>query len=368
MAKENPYEVINALHAAAYGDSSTMSPEAWQNQRQKGIGGSEVAAIMGVSPFSSNVQLYLNKTGVIKTDLSDKWFTLQYGHCLEPLAAEYFQRKTQCVIIDETGMFEHPEYTFMKANLDRLAVLSTGEIVILECKTGNPFSKNSWSFVPPDYYQWQGRHYMFVINGILEKLGFETRILRVCYCLIYGNTEEDVIIRQAVLNDTTESDMLIAECTFWYGNVTEGIMPICNGSEVKLFEMTLENRAAIAKASGIEEIASMVNITDPLALLHLQSINVLKAKEKELAATVKDVKEQRASFELALLKLMEGSDHAMLPNGATLDISQRASRTVDYELLRAFFPDVYDMCVKESLGAPKLAIKQERPRGKRKTA
>lgn len=142
-----------------------------------GLGGSEIAAMKGVSPFTNNIRLYLNKVGRIVEDLLENWFRLDYGHYLEPLAAEIVKRKLGADIIDETGMF--PDFDFMRANLDRLAVMPGGELVIVECKTSNPFAKVTWKNGPPVYYEWQGRHYMAVINAILASLGFYTRINKV---------------------------------------------------------------------------------------------------------------------------------------------------------------------------------------------
>lgn len=45
-------------------DISNLSREDWLEYRKKGIGGSDVAAIMGISPFATIRDLFYNKTGV----------------------------------------------------------------------------------------------------------------------------------------------------------------------------------------------------------------------------------------------------------------------------------------------------------------
>ena len=368
MTKENPHEIIKILHMAAYADSASMTNEKWKAMRQKGIGGSDVSPIMGDSPFSSNVQVYLSKIGVCQTDFSEKWFTLDYGHALEPLAAKVIEKKMKAEIIEETGMFRHPQFTFMKANLDRLAILPNGELVIVECKTTNLYSSKSWSLQPPPYYQWQARHYMFVINGILEQFGFETRIDRVIFSCIYGNTDDDCIIRQVHQNDTAEQLMLNAECDFWYEHVEKRVLPICNGSGVKLLDYVLNNRMEIADMDTASKDFETFDLNSPLAPLYVNSINVLKAKEKELSAQLKELKENRSGFEIALVRLLAGADNARLPDDTEISIKDKTSRSVDYALLKALFPEAYDMCVKESQGTPSLKISSPRVKKKKKTA
>ena len=45
-------------------DISTLSREQWLAFRRLGIGGSDVAAIMGISPFVTSRDLYYDKIGV----------------------------------------------------------------------------------------------------------------------------------------------------------------------------------------------------------------------------------------------------------------------------------------------------------------
>ena len=47
--------------------------EQWLKARQKGIGGSDAAAVLGLSPWKSNVRLWEEKTGLREPeDISDK--------------------------------------------------------------------------------------------------------------------------------------------------------------------------------------------------------------------------------------------------------------------------------------------------------
>lgn len=76
-------------------DTSGLSEEAWLEYRRQGIGGSDVAAVMGVSPFVTLRDLYNDKCG--NTDViqaEDNWVAKEVGHRLEDLVAKIFAFKT----------------------------------------------------------------------------------------------------------------------------------------------------------------------------------------------------------------------------------------------------------------------------------
>lgn len=71
-------------------DISNLSREDWLEYRKKGIGGSDVAAIMGISPFATIRDLFYNKTGVqpvIQEEEESNWVAKEVGHRLEDLVA-----------------------------------------------------------------------------------------------------------------------------------------------------------------------------------------------------------------------------------------------------------------------------------------
>ena len=78
-------------------DISNLSREDWLEYRKKGIGGSDVAAIMGISPFATiPASVYSNKTGVqpVIQEGRGKQLGCQGVIWLEDLVAEIFSKKT----------------------------------------------------------------------------------------------------------------------------------------------------------------------------------------------------------------------------------------------------------------------------------
>lgn len=70
-------------------DTTTLSRPEWLEYRRKGLGGSDAAAVLGVSPFRTARDLYYDKTGVVTADNQENWVALEIGNLLNP-----WQRKS----------------------------------------------------------------------------------------------------------------------------------------------------------------------------------------------------------------------------------------------------------------------------------
>ena len=136
-------------------DTSGLSREEWLDYRKKGIGGSDAAAIMGVSPFATKRDLFYDKTGIRPAfqENEDNWVAKEVGHRLEDLVAEIFSQKTGLKIFPVRTMFRHPLYRFMLADVDFFIEFADGTYGILECKTTNYNCQEKWAnnTIPVNY-------------------------------------------------------------------------------------------------------------------------------------------------------------------------------------------------------------------------
>ena len=139
---------------------------------------------------------------------------MEMGNLLEPLVAKIFGKKTGYKLYQIKKMFYHPHYPFMLADLDYFVTLPDGTSAILEIKTTNYNAKDNWWLngkeTVPVYYESQGRHYMAVMN-----------VDRVFYCCLYGNTEDEVIIREIKRDYAYEEEMIFLEKEFWEADFDE---------------------------------------------------------------------------------------------------------------------------------------------------
>lgn len=93
-------------------DTADLSREDWLDYRRLGIGGSDAAAIMGLSPFATIRDLYFDKIGVtpVIEEEEENWVAKEVGHRLEDLVAMIFAKKTGLEVFPVRKMFRHPLY------------------------------------------------------------------------------------------------------------------------------------------------------------------------------------------------------------------------------------------------------------------
>ena len=69
--------------------TENLTEQEWLAYRRQGIGGSDVAAILGISPFRTARDLYDDKLNIASAvDDTGNWVALEMGHLLEPLVAQ----------------------------------------------------------------------------------------------------------------------------------------------------------------------------------------------------------------------------------------------------------------------------------------
>lgn len=194
-------------------ETAGLSEEEWLAYRRKGIGGSDVAALLGISPWRTARDLYFDKLNIVAVeDNEDNWVALEMGHLLESLVAKIFQHRTGYKVYQIKKMFQHPQYSWMLADVDYFVELPDGSTAILEIKTTNYNARDNWWLngeeTVPVYYEAQGRHYMAVMN-----------VDRCFFCCLYGNNEEETIIREIRRDESYEEEMIFLEQYFWENHV-----------------------------------------------------------------------------------------------------------------------------------------------------
>ena len=188
-------------------DTTNLPRDEWLKYRRKGIGGSDAAAVLGISPFMTARDLYYDKLGISAQSDEENWVAKEIGHLLEPLVASIFERRTGLKVYQRKVMFQHPQYPWMLADLDYLVELPEGGTAILECKTTTSNSVDNWWYagneVVPAYYESQGRHYMAVTNHD-----------RVYFCCLLTDSRE-AIFRCIDRDMAYEEELIALEESFW---------------------------------------------------------------------------------------------------------------------------------------------------------
>src|SRR5690554_4862395 len=134
----------------------------WVDARQDYIGGSEVAALLGKSPYQTPFQLWLLKTG--RRESRGSTPITEMGHILEPVCAEKFTQVTGLKLRNISEPYEHPEYSFLRGNIDRQIVsseLHPGPGV-LEIKTTTSYLLRNEVNPYPISWEYQIQHYLML--------------------------------------------------------------------------------------------------------------------------------------------------------------------------------------------------------------
>ena len=113
-------------------ETESLTREQWLDYRRQGIGGSDVAAIIGISPFRTARDIYYDKLDIAAVEeYEGNWVAMEMGHLLEDLVAEIFRHKTGFEIYQVKKMFCHPVYRFMLADVDYFITMPDGAKAIL---------------------------------------------------------------------------------------------------------------------------------------------------------------------------------------------------------------------------------------------
>jgi putative phage-type endonuclease len=133
--------------AVFLGDFESGSPE-WHNLRNEdaAVGGSDIGAIAGLSPWESAITKWAKKTGKISDELEPN-MSMRLGNKLETPILEIFAEEHPDYEIFTTGTWAHKDFSWQRANPDALYRKPDGTWGIIEVK----FSRDYWSEVPQHY-------------------------------------------------------------------------------------------------------------------------------------------------------------------------------------------------------------------------
>ena len=142
-----------------------LSRDDWLTVRKGGIGSSDAGAAVGLNPYKSPLELWMEKTGreagLPKTDPNDETSPMYWGTLLEPIVAAHYTKRTGNKVRRVNAVLQHPSEPWMRANIDR-EVVGSPDVQILECKTAGMNGARLWKEGVPEYVQLQVMHQLAV--------------------------------------------------------------------------------------------------------------------------------------------------------------------------------------------------------------
>lgn len=207
--------------------------EAWLLARTKGIGGSDIAAVVGLSPFKRPIDIFIGKTQAVEFS-QDMAEHLQWGNLLEPVIRAEYARRSQMRIacgLEIASLFpgrsaQWDQQTIVCAE-ERPWMLGTPDGIHLTIDSGleiknAAFKGDGWgtpgSDEVPDHYAIQCQWYM-AVTGMRQ---WDLAVL------FNGNTLETYRLFR---NDELLSELIAAGEAFWNDNVLKAVPPPLDESE-----------------------------------------------------------------------------------------------------------------------------------------
>ena len=191
----------------------------WLRQRQKGIGGSDAPAILGISPWATRLDVYRDKTELVADSIerenphkSEQAMRFWRGQNLEPLIAELFALETGWdVVIPDAPIVRG----IFRGNADRLVYVDE-KWIPLELKSTTAYNASEWgpsgTDEVPDHVLCQVAHYMLLLDAPFSFVA-----------VLIGGME----YRSYRIEHNARLDKIITEegAAFWRDHVVPGIPP-----------------------------------------------------------------------------------------------------------------------------------------------
>lgn len=205
----------------------------WLEMRRTFIGASDVSAIMGISPFSTPLDIYRSKVGQPKKDKDKEWI-FEAGHRLEQIA-----RTKLNILLNldfEPSIVRHPELPYCQVSLDGLDVKQEKqlEIKFLSADAFNNLKENGE--VP--YHYLPQLHYQMIATGIKETY----------FCGI--NEKEEISYTIVELCPEWVEKIIPAVEAFYYENMVKKIPPKVTDKD----SLPIESSEVIKTLSQLKEL------------------------------------------------------------------------------------------------------------------
>lgn len=253
-----------------------MNREDFLSRRRSGLGGSDVGAIFGLSPFKTAVDVWLSKTGrVPDDDLATHRRDIRFGAFGEQFVADEYALATGRQVRRYNTLLRR-EGTPLLGNVDRLVIPEGAKVAShqgeirtdrgLECKTANAFARldsDEWGAsgtdqVPPSYLL-QATTYM-ALSGCQY---WDVAVL-------FGNGARDDDFRiYTIRRDPDLVDMIVARATDWWArHVVGGVAPepVSDADVRKLFPRS-SAKVAQADAPVRADWARLLTVREELKAL-----------------------------------------------------------------------------------------------------
>lgn len=338
------------VNATTLCDTSKQNRQEWLKARMHGpkgdipytLGGSDIPVIYGVDPWTTPLELWHEKRiGIVPPDNGKNTEQKRMGHLFEPVIARLFAEETGFEIINDQTLYQHRQYEWALADIDRLYVDKQGCLGILEIKLTHFRNANLWRYGLPYRVELQVRHYMFVLD-----------IDCVYVKCVWGMTTPSVdSVTYMVVRDRDKEESIITR-------EEEFIFSLENGIEPKLTDYPVNPKKAIDAINriygcNVNDHALQFDATFSPYFLKILELNQIRLEKKQ---ELKQVESNLDRLSIPIIQKLKDHDKAIckLSDGAKIDFTYKREvrKSLDIEKLKSRYPKIYKECLDEK---PKIS-------------
>lgn len=261
-------EKIEALGLARFiGKFENQSPE-WHSARS-GIGGSDIAAILGKSPWKSAYTLWSEKVGSLATD-EEPSMAMKLGTALEDAIRKLWAEiNGDWLKVHETGTWQSNQNELWKANLDGIIEWEDGQLGVLEIK----FTRQYWDELP-EHYNLQVQWYMHVLglrkSIVVAVAGGELKEFKIDYDREFILNLSRIVEFQKAVEDATAPEFDGSTSTY---ETVRKLSPDLTEGEIDLSENYL---SLLTWKQALETAENRLNYWKSVVLDEMQGIKIGK--------------------------------------------------------------------------------------------
>lgn len=300
----------------------------WLAARRRGIGSSDVAAIMGVSSFGSAQHVYYDKRGEIAGD-DDAGEAALWGTLHEETVAREWARRNRTTV-RRVGLIARRDYPHMMCTLDRRCTecpeaRDRKETCALEVKTRNAFGAAKWKRQVPDD----------VLAQTLWQIAVTGYDHVHVACLIGGSDYRQYVVRKKG-NEALIADIVTVAARLW-DDIGAGRVPPLTGEErtdplLELYDQLHPDRSGLIH---LDEYPALTVATNE-DLLAYETARL----EEKAAKAAKEAAKAR------LIERLKGNEAGVLHGEVAYAWPLGDGRAnADLERLAERWPEAYADCV-----------------------
>ena len=341
-SKTNPAAVLRPARRLV--PTKNLNREDWLKQRQQGIGASEAAAAVGLSPYQSQLELWMLKTGRMQPEpepsLEEVRSPLYWGQVLEPLVAHHYSQLTGHKVRRVNAILQHADEdkAWMLANLD-YAVVKNDQVQILECKTAGEYGIHLWKDGVPEYVQCQVQHQLAVTG----KQAADVAVLLAGQSFKTFRIERDEILIQ---------ELIELERQFWRWVETD-TPPPADGSE---------SAQKALQALFPEDNGTVLDWTEEASELPSERLTEINQAFDQLNQFKEQINQLKAREEACKQKLQQAlgeATQANLKGGKITWKRSKDAQVLDAKRLQEDLPQLYKDYLTTRPGSRRFLIKPQ---------